>query len=192
MTCSQVKSPLASLLAPRRAGGIRSAFCTVLLLSLTTPFFASQPQNLCSSLHGLYTGTYRDTTGLFIDKPFPITTYLSYEKGHIYGYTLPAKDADGPAYGQKPYALIFGICENNTLSNVYVLKNTSHPCGDPAPGPMPLSQTGPLTLTINYENAMINATLLATLLPSKAPFTVDIKRLQVAVSQAKLPAQTCH
>lgn len=169
---------------------LKLALCALFLFFFSPCLFATQ--NLCASLHGLYTGTYRDTTGLFINKPFPIKAYLFYEKGRLYGYTLPAKDADGPAYGQKPYAVIFGICRNNALSNVYVLKNTPHPCGDPTPGPMPLSQTGLLTLTINDENAMINTNLVATLSLSDAPFSVDVKRLQAAITQAKSPVQTCH
>lgn len=164
------------------------------VIGLLLPFSlcASPAQNLCSHIHGLYTGTYHDTTGLFIDKPFPMKAYLSYENEKIYGYTLSAKDADGPAYGQKPYALIFGTCSNNALSHVYVLKNIPQKCGDPATGPMPLSQNGPLQLTMNYENAMINATLVATLSPSKAVFSVDIKMLQKAIAESKQPVQTCH
>ncbi len=146
----------------------------------------------CTAINGFYSGSYNDPTGLFPSGNFPMNAYLQYQKGMIYGYTLSAQDANGPAYGQAPYALIWGNCQNNHISNLYIIKNTSNPCGDPEPHPISLSYSGNLNLRLNYENAMINALLQANLSPSTSVPAVNQDLLQAAINLAKQGIQTCH
>ena len=154
---------------------------------------------LCTFINGFYKGSYQDTTGLFPDQAFPIHVYLVYENNRIYGYTLKDNDKEGAGYGVEPYALIWGNCENNQITNFYVIKNTSQACGDPAPGPMPLSRSTNYTLQINYENAMINANLNLKLSPS-GEYTYSIPEdaaanqtlINQAIQFSEHGVQSCH
>ncbi len=170
-------------------------------LSLAMLFYSHAiADGICNTIKGFYTGTYIDTTGLFPSHAFPINAYLNFQNGMIYGYTLSSNDQTGPAYGQAPYALIWATCQNNQISNLYIIKNTVTPCGDPAPGPMPLTSNGPLNVNFNYENAMINANLKATLNQDNSEFAnssaftqaVNNTLLQAAMTMAQAGIQTCH
>ncbi len=173
------------------------ALVSSLTLLLTSPAFAFTPM-ACTFINGFYSGTYQDTSGLFPTQPFPLNMYLVYQNGMIYGYTLKADDGSGAGYGQKPYALIWGECQNNQISNLYVIKNTQTPCGDPASGPMPLTASNIYHLQINYENAMINANLAATLTPNGPSYSLpeDAMANQPLIHQAIVMSQsgikTCH
>ncbi len=154
----------------------------------------------CPLIGGFYSGTYQDTTGLFPNQAFPINTYLTYHNGMLYGYTLNSKDKMGAKYGSAPYALIWGTCNDNKLTNLYVIKRSNKPCGDPSPGPMILTTNSPLNITINYENAMINANLATTLSPNatqnnllnQGKISPNQKLIYEAIGMATTGIQTCH
>lgn len=168
-------------------------FTACVLASLQFALGATPSSDLCNNIDGFYSGTYVDPTQLFPNKAFALNVFLTHENNMIYGYTLPSNDYNGAKYGQSPYAMIWANCQNNQITNLYVIKNSKFPCGTPARGPFRLSPATPLFLTINYENAMINASLKATLFPSPVNQTVN----QAALMQAQAFArsgniQTCH
>jgi len=177
------------------AGGMTA--CTAPTKPMTTTQAKPAPVTVphqCLSVTGFYVGHYVDTTDLFPNKNFPINLYLKYQNGMVYGYTLPANDSKGPNYGKKPYALMWGKCQNNEIDDLYIVKNTKAPCGDPATAPSPLKPNTALTLYLNYENAMINANLTATLSPNTSMIAqvVDHQLLNAAIKLGQAGVKTCH
>lgn len=175
------------------AGSMTACAAPTKQMAATTATPEATP-NQCPLVTGFYVGHYIDTTGLFPSTNFPINLYLKYQNGMVYGYTLAANDSQGPNYGKKPYALIWGKCQNNEIDNLYIVKNTKIPCGDPATTPSPLKPNTALTLHLNYENAMINADLTATLSPSTSMIAqiVDHPLLNAAIKLGQTGVQTCH
>lgn len=166
---------------------------SLLIMALSTSAFAN---NLCKDLTGTWSGTYSDPTQLFPSGNFPISLQLKYEKGNVYGYTLPANDSKAGSFGANQGAYFFiAKCSNNNLSAIYFVKNQQQVCGDPtdAKTQIPLTQKNTLSqLILPYENAMMNANLQANLTQQTQASKMDAGLLSQVKALANGSIQTCH
>lgn len=171
-----------------------ASFVSFQAFATNTPTMRANIDN-CPALTGIYSGTYRDTTGLFPATAFPIRLYLAYQNKMLYGYTFPANDSTGAQYGLSPYALIWANCQNSQITNLYIIKNSNNMCGSPAVLPVFVAVNGFLNLNFNYENAMINANFkvnLEAISPRILGGLLSPTRFNQAVAASKAGISTCH
>ena len=173
----------------KRIGFGLSVLCWGLVQSC---FAVAQVPQLCPTLTGTWQGVYHDPSGLFISQNFPIELALSYQNGHVYGYTLPSNDQLGAHYGTGKAELFAANCSNNQLSQIIVLSSPKA-CGSPAQGVVNLSSTEYLTLPISWENAMIGTTFIAQLRRVQdSPFNWNTRLLYAAKKMDQTQWHTCH
>ncbi len=165
---------------------------TIITLTISTSLFAGN--TLCTNLTGTWNGTYNDPTHLFNSGNFPISLQLKYEKNRVYGYTLPVNDSNAGNFGINKGAYFFiATCKNNTLSQVYFIKNQNPSCGDPAQQILPLTNKTTLTkLILPYENAMTGANLSADLIKQTSNTPIDKDTLSQVKATAHGTITTCH
>ncbi|MCX7122385.1 MAG: hypothetical protein NTV32_01685 [Gammaproteobacteria bacterium] len=140
----------------------------------------------CGISSGIYAGTYQDKTGLFLPQAFPLKLYLTERAGKIYGYTLKSDDSKGAAYGQSPYAFFWMTCQDHTIHQIYMIKNTERPCG------VSTSNLGTIQhFQVMYENAMISASLSVNLAFVGPSPLINKKLLKQAKHLAEIGVNTC-
>jgi hypothetical protein len=162
------------------------------ILAFSTSLFADN--DLCKNLTGTWMGIYNDPSNLFAAGNFPVSLQLQYEKGKVYGYTLPANDSGAGSFGaSKGNYLFIAHCKKNSLSQVYFVKNASGVCGDPSKQKLNLANKVNLEgLILPYENAMTGANLLTNLTKQTQASTMDSSLLAQVQSIASKAINTCH
>ena len=162
----------------------------LILLGLMSLNAVAAP-DYCTELTGAWSGTYHDTEGLFLNQDFPINLVILYQAGHFYGYSLPAADQAGAGLGASTPAYIWGDCQNNTVSQVYLLPPSKN-CTSVETQSSTLISTRAFNFNAHFENAMANTTFNITLKRVNMQSKLNTGLIQYAKSLSQENISTCH
>lgn len=146
-----------------------------LFLSLLSQTFANM---VCEDLPGVWWGMMQDKTHLLLDDSVPVIFNVEKKDNQYIGQFQFMHDV--PSITSRIW---MADCDNGVLSNVYFVDPTQNSCGIASKD---ISLENTLKMTVNWQNAMMDAELAVRLVPlqKKPVITPD--------SLSKRLPQTCH
>lgn len=162
----------------------------LITLGISLICIVSYANNYCPNLGGTWAGTYQDPTHLFANGKYPIKLKLIYNNGQLLGYTETSKDQMAVGYGVIPH-LLWANCKNSVISNLTLLP-AGFSCGDAEKKYDLVKSKNQLTLTLHWENAMIDADLIASLHRVKDNDKLNGTFIQHAQNDFHKKIPTCH